>query len=180
MLKTFRQATGPDSARAAYAIKQALDRRDAWPYPHVYPPWNSERRNPTGYITAPAAGAANQATILTFTVPSGYWFYLDRLGLFFTGQVWTFGDFLFSVDKNTPLGGGTYQGVPLTDLQNIGFTFGSVAVGPVKLDRCELFAPDDVIRAKIINVNIGAPGANAFGAWFGGWLIPTVDVPHAE
>jgi hypothetical protein len=181
MLKTYqrqRVANGPDAVRAADAVRRAQAQRNEWPYVHVYPPPNSIRRNPTAYINCPAAGV--QATILTFGVPSGYWFFMAQLGLFFSSAAFNPGDFLFSVDKNTPLGGGAFQGVPLTDLQNIGFPFGAFANGPWSLARAELFAPEDVIRAKVTNVNLAGGAPNVFGAMFGGWLVPAVEFGHAE
>ena len=173
-----RIAAGPDSAKATEALRRAIARRDEWPFPHVYPPLNSIRRTPNGFVVCPAANV--QDLILAFTVPQGYWFYLQQLGLFFSGSVFNFGDFLFSVDKNTPLGGGTFQGVPLTDLQNIPYPLGNLEVGPWTLPRAELFAPNDVIRAKVTNVNLGAGPPNYFAAWLGGYLLPTVEAPFAE
>ena len=124
--------------------------------------------------------AAAQSTILTFAVPSGFWFFMTQLGLFFSSSVFNPGDFLFAVDKNTPLGGGTFQGVPLTDLQNVGDPFGGFVNGPWDLTRAEVFAPEDVIRAKVTHVNLAGGAPNVFGAMFGGWLVPTIEVPHAE
>lgn len=180
MLTRQRIAIGPESVRAAQAIERAIEgRRDAWPFPHVYPPETSERRDPTGWTAVPAAGAANQALILQFSVPSGYYFYLQQLGLFYSGTGFAFGDFIFTVDQNTPLGGGGFQGVPLVDWQSIGFPFGDIGHGPLTLPRAELFSPEDVIRAKVVNVNLGG-GGGSFGAWFGGWIIPASEVPFAE
>ena len=176
--KSARVANGPDSVRAADSIRRQVAQRDQWPYVHVYPPPNSIRRMPTGYAVCPNAGV--QGTILTFAVPSGFWFFMTQLGLFFSSSVFNPGDFLFAVDKNTPLGGGTFQGVPLTDLQNVGYPFGGFVNGPWDLTRAEVFAPEDVIRAKVTNVNLAGGAPNFFGAMFGGWLVPTIEVPHAE
>lgn len=178
MLTQTRIATGPESIRAAVAIKRAIEgRRDAWPFPHCYPPETSERRDPMGFTAVPAA--AVQSTILQFAVPSGYYFYLQQLGLFYSGTGFNFGDFFFTVDQNTPLGGGAFQGVPLTDWQSIPFPLGSPLQGPLTLPRAELFSPEDIIRAKVTNVNLGG-GGGSFGAWFGGWIIPVSEVPFAE
>ena len=178
MLSAQRIAIGPESVRAGQAIQRAIEgRRNAWPFPHVYPPETSERRDPTGWTSVPAANV--QAQILQFSVPSGYYFYLQQLGLFFEGATFNFGDFLFTVDLNTPLGAPAYQSVPLNDWQSIGFPFGSINHGPLTLPRAELFSPEDIIRAKVTNVNLGG-GGGSFGAWFGGWIIPASDVPYAE
>lgn len=171
-------AAGQDSARGADAVRREVRRRDKWPYVHVYPPENSRRRTPCGSVICPAATV--QDVILEFDVPSGFWFFMEALGLFFNGQVFNFGDFLFSVDVNNPLGGGTFQGVPVTDWQNIPFPWGSSEVGPWPLPRAELFAPEDVIRAKVTNVNLAGGAPNFFGAVFSGYLVPTVEYPRAE
>jgi hypothetical protein len=173
----YQQAVGPSSIAAAESVRREIARRDQWPYPHVYPPNNSIRRNPTGYVVCPAPAAS--ANILTFTVPQGFWFYMQQLGLYVLNTTFNAGDFLFSVTKNVPLGITTFQGVPLTDLQNIAYNFGSPDHGPVQLPRAELFAPSDVIRANVQNINLGGPPIT-FAAVFGGYLLPTVDAPNAE
>jgi len=173
-----RIAIGPESVRAATAIQDAIQgRRDAWPFPHVYPPETSERRDPMGQCGVPAAGT--QAQILQFAVPSGFYFYLAQLGLFASGSNYNFGDFIFTVDQDTPLGATPATSIPLVDWQSIPFPLGDVGHGPITLPRAELFAPENVIRAKVLNVNLGG-GGGSFGAWFGGWLIPATEIQYAE
>jgi hypothetical protein len=174
-----RIANGPQAARAATAIVKAIqERRDQWPYPHVYPPETSLRRDPMGSCGVPAAAA--QFQILQFAVPSGFYFYMTQLGLFWDdSSSFHFGDFFFTVDQNTPLGALPLTSVPLEDWQNIPFPLGSSHHGPLTLPRAELFSPEDVIRAKVTNVNLGG-GGGSFGAWFGGWLIPTTEIQFAE
>lgn len=173
-----RIAIGPESARAAQAIERAIvERRDKWPFPHVYPPETSERRDPTGFVPVPAAAA--QVQILQFNVPSGYYFYLAQLGLFFTGAQFNFGDFIFTVDVNTPLGAPNYVSVPLVDWQSIGFPLGDFGHGPITLPRAELFSPEDQVRVKVLNNNLGG-GGGSFGAWLGGWIVPVSEIPYAE
>jgi len=177
--KPLRIANGPDLARAADAVRRTEINRDSWPFVHVYPPPNSMRRNPTGYVAAPAVGAANQAVILAFSVPSGYWFYMKYLGLYYTGEVAVFGAFAFTVDRNVPLGV-VNQGNVLTDLGSIPFPFGDQGHGPVELPRTELLAPTDLVQAKVTNFSITPGGTNTFGACFGGWLVPSIEVPDAQ
>src|ERR1019366_3412566 len=81
--RSQRIANGPDLIRAGEAVRRAEKNRDAWPFVHVYPPVNSQRRNPTGFIQSPAIAA--QAVVLAFSVPSGFWFYLQQLGLYYSG-----------------------------------------------------------------------------------------------
>lgn len=184
-----RIATGPQSMQAAEAVRREIERRDTWPYVHVYPPPNSIRRTPKATVVCPAAGAANQVEMINpetngslFVVPSGNLFFMTHLGLYVGEQNanWNPGDFYFTVDKNVPVGVIEYQGVPLTDWANIPLTMGSLTQGPVKLGRAELFAPTDVIRAKVVNVNLGPGAPNWFACQIFGYLLPTVDAPNAE
>jgi hypothetical protein len=172
-----RIASGPDLIRAGEAVRRAEKNRDAWPFPHVYPPVNSLRRNPTGYVALPAV--ASQAVILAFSIPSGFWFYLEYVGLYYQGGAINPGDILFTVDRNSPLGA-TGQGNVLTDLENVPFPFGSYANGPIRLPRTELIAPTDLLQAKGTNVAASAGSPNWFGASFGGWLVPAIEVPDAQ
>ena len=167
-----RIATGPQQVKAIDALRRELERRDQWPFPWVFPPPDSLRRNPTGSVLTPAVGV--QATILTFTIPQGYQF--ELVGLLFcavtTGMVLIGnpGDYTFSVDRNTPLGGGALQGGPLADLTAVSFPFGSPAIGAMPLPRSETLAPNDTVRVKITNV-AGAAGAPNYGiAMLTGWL----------
>lgn len=172
IMSGVRVASGPEAAFATDKIRRQVEARDAWPFPWVYPGPDSSRRNPTGYIVTPAVGVT--AAILTFTVPQGYVF--DMQGLLLcavtTGMVLIGnpGDFTFSVDRNTPVGGGALQGGPLADLTAVPFNLGSPSIGPMPLSRAETFQGNDVIRAKITNVS-GAAGAPNYGiAIFSGWL----------
>ena len=131
-----------------------------------------------GFATVPAENV--QAQILQFNVPSGYYFYLAQVGLFFSGANFNFGDFIFTVDLNTPLGGGIYQSVPL---ESTGSRFPSPwetsAMDPSHCPAADLFSPEDQIRAKVTNINLGG-GGGSFGAWLGGWIIPASEIPYAE
>ncbi len=171
-----RVATGPETARAADKLREVGERRDAWPYPWMIPPPNSERRNPMGLIVTPAVGATG--TILAFTVDQGYQFELLGLILAVVTTGWvpigTPGDFTFSVTRNLPTSGTVpLQGSPLADLQNIPFPLGSPQFAPFPLPRSENFGPTDVIRANVTNVS-GIAGAPNFAlAMLAGWLRKT-------
>jgi hypothetical protein len=175
-LGPVRVASGPESAKATDKLRIECEKRDAWPFPWVYPPPNSERRNPMGNILAPAVGAT--ATILAFTVDQGYQFELMGLilGVFTTGMlaIGNPGDFTFSVTRNLPTSGTVpLQGSPLADLQNIPFPLGNPLFMPFPLPRSENFGPTDVIRANVTNVS-GTGGAPNFAlAMFCGWLRKT-------
>ena len=176
-----RIANGPDVVRAADALRREVKRRDRWPYVHVYPPPNSERRDPMGYIAAPATGTGNQAVVLAFTVPEGFVFFLQQLGLFYQGEnTLGFGSFVFTVDKNTAIGSPGFASSPISDWQSIGFPLGSPQNGPVTLPRAEIFLGSDLIQAKVVNNSVTPGFPNSFGAWFGGYLVPSVEYPNAQ
>ena len=168
----LRIASGPESAIAAEKLRQVEARRDNWPFPWVYPPPHSKRRNPMGSIVTPAVAAT--ATILQFTVPQGYQFELTGLiccvvttGMLPIGNP---GDFTFTVDRNLPTSGTTpLQGSPLADLQNIPFPLGSPQNGPFLLPRAENFGPTDIIRVNVTNVSGNAGAPNFALAMLAGW-----------
>lgn len=172
-----RIATGPEAVKAANALRDLEARRDIWPFPWVYPPESSIRRNPMAAIVSPAIGAVNIAVILAFTVPQGFKFEMLGLtiGAFTTGGLPSGnpGDFTFSVDKNTPLGATTVvQGSPLADLQAVPFNLGNPYSGEAwfHFGRSETFAPNDTIRAKVVNVGGGVGSPVYCLAMFVGWL----------
>jgi hypothetical protein len=146
--------------------------RDLWPFPWVYPPPDSERRNPSGYVVMPAVGAAAQ--VLQFQVPSGFQFELQQLMFcsVTTGMVpiGNPGDYLWTVNRNTPNTGTAPQGSPLADLQNVPFPFGNpVLRALMPLPRSENFGPTDIIRVYVTNVSGAAGAPNYAVAMLAGW-----------
>jgi hypothetical protein len=166
---------GPQLIQAGEAIRRQQEGRDLWPYPWVMPPVDAEERQPMGAIASPAVGA--QAQILQFSVPSGYRFWLGAvlIGAFGNNQV-PIGipgqDFVLTIDKNTPLGAPVIQSSPLADWTAIPFNMGSLYFGPEILRRAREFAPEDIIRAKVLNVSLGVGAPNMFCAKFAGYLVP--------
>ena len=173
-LSRTRTLVGPPTVAAGVAIMREQERRDLWPYKHVFPPPNWKRRDPMASIASPVV--ATPTLILEFDVPSGYNFIMTALllGAFGMNQipVGQPGDFTLSVDKNTPVGGGVLQGSPLADWNAIPFNLGSLLFGPMILSSPEVFAPEDEIRAKVTNNALGVGAPNFFCAMFEGWLIP--------
>jgi len=165
-------AQGPGLVKAADSIRQMQERRDNWPYPWVYPPPGSERRNPFGFTVMPAVAAS--AVVLTFNIPTGFVFEMDAI--MFAAVTTAFapignpGDYTFSVNRNTPVTGVAPQGSPLTDFQNVPFPMGNPATSAMwPLRRSEKFAPLDVVRVYVNNVS-GVGGAPNFAvAMIGGW-----------
>lgn len=166
-----RVATGPEGVKAADKLREMIARRDLWPFPWVYPPPDSMRRNPSGSILTPAQGAS--AIVLAFQVPQGFQFELQAVmfcavtaGMVVVGSP---GDFTWTVNRNTPLTGTAPQGSPLADFQAIPFNWGSPSQGPVELPRSENFGPTDIIRVYCNNVSGDAGAPNFAVAQLFGW-----------
>ena len=165
-----RVASGPSDMKAADELRKVMERRDLWPYPWVYPPPDSIRRNPAGAILAPVASDI----ILTFQVPQGFQYDLQGVmfGIFTTNMlaVGNPGDFTFSVTKNQPQTGTVLQGVAIADFLNFPFPLGSPLQRPFPLPRSENFGPTDVIRVEVTNVSGTAGAPNYALAMLAGWL----------
>jgi len=170
--RVVRYAQGPESVKAADNLRQIVERRDAWPYPHVYPPPESERRNPGGYIAMPAV-SATPVLVFQYKVPSGLQF--DLQAVMFcavtTGMVpiGNPGDVLYTINRNTPATGTAPQGYPLADFQLVPFAFGSPVNGPVLLPRSENFQPTDIVSLYVTNVAAGPGAPNFVVGMFAGW-----------
>lgn len=167
-----RLVTGREAAKAARALQSLVERRDSWPYPHVYPPPNAQRVHKTGNIEAPTPTV--QAEVLAYTVPLGFRFWLTDLVQVFTGSGFIpgRGDATWQLDKNSPIG------IPnLSALVIDGFAAEIVMLGsfdfPWPLRMPELFEPNDVVRSKVTTLaSIAAGTPNYFTSMFLGWLVP--------
>lgn len=163
-----------EAVKAARAIEQEQDRRDLWPFPWVYPPPGSKRRNPANFIAVPAVDPATPVLVLQYKVPTGMQFDLTEVMFcaITTGSlpIGNPGQFLFTVNRNTPASGTAPQGSPLADLQNVPWNFGTPNQGGMKLSRSELFAPTDIISLYVTNVSFGGVGEpNYIVGRFAGW-----------
>lgn len=170
-------ANGPEDVRAAAKLSEVLTRRDNWPFPWVYPPPDSIRRNPTASSSAPGwcimPTVGNSALVLQYAVPSGFQFDLQAVmfapvttGYVLIGNP---GDYTFTINRNTPSTGSAPQGSPLADFQGVPFPFGSPQQGPVKLERAENFGPTDIIRVYVNNVSGDSGAPNYAVAMLAGW-----------
>lgn len=168
-----RYASGPESAKAADALRRYQEQRDSWPYVHVYPPPASERRNPTGYIVMPAQDPTTPVLVLQFKVPTGIQFELVEVMFcaVTTGMVpiGNPGDLLYTVNRNTPAAGFAPQGSPLADLQNVPFNFGTPNQGGRKLRRAENFQGTDIVSLYVTNVSATEGAPNYVVGMFAGW-----------
>ena len=167
----IRVASGPEATMAADAKRQLEAQRNLWPYPWVYPPPDSIRRNPAGTVIAPDAAASS--IILAYQVPQGFQFELTHVlfGVYSTNMsaAGAPGDFTYSITRNKPSTGTVLQGVAINDFINFPLPLGSPTQGAFQLARSENFGPTDVIRVTVTNVN-GNPGPPNFAcAMLAGW-----------
>ena len=169
--------SGVDSVRAADSYLHALlGRRDAWPYPHIYPPPNATDVNVVGSLAIPTAGTGD-AEVVAYQVPSGKRFYLTHVVMGANITVVP-GQALFTVDRNRPLPVITnYQFMPEHGLINVPFALGSFVPGdPWPLRRAREFEPLDVVRIKANNLFLSAGDPNYFWGALLGWEVPVLDV----
>lgn len=171
--------SGPDSVRASDAYRLAVqERRDQWPYVHIYPPPNAIDVNVIGTAVTQAIGAPAIA-VLTYQVNAGKRFYLQAVLLgaqLDLGAVFVPGAALFTVDRNSPLGIADSQYMPEHGLVNVPVPLGSVVNGPWKLQRAREFGPLDYIRIKATNVALSEGAPNWYVCGLFGYELPTLDV----
>lgn len=167
--------SGVDSVRAADALRIAVqERRDSWPYVHLYPPPDSQDVNVIGTLATQAQGAAAVA-VVTYQVNAGKRFYLQAVILGANVTILP-GDALFTVDRNSPLGITDSQFMPEHGLLNIGVQLGSTTFGAWRLHRAREFGPLDIVRIKATNVNLAEGAPNFYVCGLFGYEVPTLHV----
>lgn len=170
-----RMYSGADSVKAADAYLRAVqERRDAWPYVHVYPPYNAIDVFVTGSAETQAQGGP-VIEVLSYRVNSGKQFYLQGVILGANVPIVP-GQALFTVDRNNPVGVVNLQFMPEHGLTNVGFQVGSFPVEPFKLQRAREFAPLDVVRIKAVNVGLSAGSPTFYMCGLFGYEVPVLDV----
>jgi hypothetical protein len=94
-------------------------------------PWIAEPVTKFGSVQAPAYGAGNQVTILTYVTPQNFYSLICGVVLGFAGGIPTPlpGDLIFTVDIDTPLGQ-IGVGNPEKDFGSVQQTIGSFTPGP--------------------------------------------------
>lgn len=179
--RPVRMLSGADSVRAADAYRAAVqDRRDAWPYVHVYPPPNSTDVNVVGALAIPTA-LTGFAVVCSYQVPSGKRFYLTHVVLS-ANFTFTPGQALFTVDRNMPVPAITNaQFQPERQLVNVPVALGSLVPGqPWPLRRAREFEPLDTVRAKASNLGLSAGDPNYFVCALLGYEVPVLDVKSSK
>lgn len=171
--KVVRMLSGADSVVAANALLLATqDRRNEWPYVHIYPPPNSTDVLKIGTIQVQDP-MDPVIEILRYTVSSGKLFYLTGVVL---GADVTFspGDCLITVDRNSPIGIANSQFQPEHGLVNVPVQLGSFNRREWRFKRPREFAANDVIRVKGLNVSM--TGSAFYLCGLIGFEVPTLDV----
>jgi hypothetical protein len=171
--------SGVDSVRAADVLRLAIqERRDAWPYVHLYPPPVSQDVNVIGTAATQAHGAAAIA-VVTYQVNAGKRFYLQAVLLSAVLDVsasFVPGDALYTVDRNSPIGITDSQFMPEHGLVNIPVQLGSATFGPWRLHRAREFSPLDIVRVKATNVGLQVGAPTYFVCGLFGYEVPVLDV----
>lgn len=162
--------SGPDAAAVLNELKYALqDRRDNWPYVHIYPPPQSDDVHFIATVPIPPVPpGAFQTTVLTYQVQRGRRFYLK--GILFQADV----AFAVSAGTWTILRNRTgTQFKPEQGLFNVPVLLGSTAFEPWPLQRTREFEPLDIVSIQFNNATLGS--GNLIGGIFG-WTVPAVTV----
>jgi hypothetical protein len=171
--RVVRMLSGADSVLAANAYRLAVqDRRDSWPYVHVYPPPSATDVFKVSTIAVEMAGTG-PIEILKYTVNAGKVFYL-RAVLFSASSSIVAGDALFTLDRNSAIGVTNSQFQPEHGLVNVPVALGSSVTVPWKLSMARIFAANDVIRIKGTNVNLS--GGTSYVCGIFGYEVPSLDV----
>lgn len=181
--RPVRMLSGVSSVQAAHELISAeQERRNMWPYPHIYPPPDAEDVFVVNIAaTTDPAGATPTVAVVTYQVPSGKRFFLRAVLLSVTGAASMIpGAGLWTVDRNKAIGIANVQGSVEHGLVNVPFPLGSNLNYPWPLQRAREFEPLDVVRIKGTNVSlsIGAPTY-----WIGGlfgYEVPVVGLKPAK
>ena len=171
---------GPSQMPAQRALNQRSQRKEMWPYTHIFPPPQAIRVEPEGILAAPNPGVTS--IVLQYQVPDGFQFVLTGLIQIYAGSGFVLGstDITWLLDINTPLGtpaGTPLQGYPVQQLSPSNLPKGGVLASPASL-----FAPWplpmpeplnglDILRSKVTTtgvIPVGAP--NFFISIFLGWM----------
>lgn len=171
---------GPSAMPAQRALTKQNQRKQDWPYTHIFPPTQAVRVEPEGILAAPAVGL--QSIVLQYQVPDGFQFAFTGLVAVYAGSGFTLGstDVTWVLDVNTPIpvpAGGSGQGYPIQAMSPSNLPKGGVSPGPASLfapwplPMPEILSPLDILRSKVTTTGAITPGApNFFITVFIGWM----------
>lgn len=173
-----RGLTAIDASRAAQkrAEQVRAERKEQWPYVHIFPPPNSRVLHLiSSAVAVPALNAT--ALILKYQVEDGMRCFLKGIIQCISGSVFTPGDVLWTLTVNEPIGITDVQGAPVQGLVRVPVPLGSWQNGvPWEFERAYEFPPNSLIQSTALNIS-GTPGApNFLVSGFFGYLVPDVEV----
>jgi hypothetical protein len=169
-----RMLSGVNSVQAAEQLHLAVrDRKDDWPYVHVYPPASAQDVCVIGAQPTQLQGTA-AIEVVRYQVTSGKRFYLQAVLL--GANVFIIpGQCLFTVIRNATIGAISSQFMPEHGLANVGFQLGSQA-RPWKLQRSREFQALDTVSIQATNVALGEGDPNWYICGLFGYEVPVMDV----
>jgi hypothetical protein len=152
---------------AAERLRQALRRRERWPYDFIFPPSETVPVNELHFLSAPLAGGP-AVVVFSFLVPAGYRFFLDAIQTDYTeGSPFQPGAALWTVDVNSL--SPNAQAMPVQGLTALPVPLGSVAFGTRwPFERPYEFAALSVVRSTVQNVSLVG---GEFSSGFFGYLV---------
>jgi hypothetical protein len=181
-------SVGTDTTKAARELAAIKRRKDAWPYPWVYPPAESIPVNLFGAVAIPATSEQVIIPFAQSTQPDGSYLVPNAMLFVLKAIVWEcngYADFAGdgsvygTLDVNQPLGGAFPSGAAVKDLQKVTVNLGSLGLGKItpyqwRIDGKQqvIFEPRTVLRWKVLNVSATPGAAVAAAAGLFGFLIP--------
>lgn len=164
---------GPQALVAAESLRQQQTKDKKWPYSWIEAPPGSKQDQGFGYLAIPAAGVVSE--VMAYTVADGLSFYPTHVVFQVLGANWTAGDFLWTMDVNSPVGVSAPQSLPIDGYAAVPFPLGTLEIA-WEIPRAErnLLHSRDVLRIKATNVGLGV-GAGQFLGLVKGYLLASVE-----
>lgn len=175
MSNGFAVLSGVESIRAAEELFSAeKERKDLWPYVHIYPPPNAVDVVALAAVVTQAQAAA-AVEVVSYRVSSGKRFFLR--GILLGANVTIVpGQALFTIDRNRAVGVTVNaQYMPEHGLTNVPFQLGSQSF-PWLLARAREFAALDTVRVKATNVGLAVGDPNYWVCGLFGYEVPAVSM----
>ena len=169
------QLSGPDSVFGADLLRQRMEARNDWPYPHIFPrdkyiPVNQISSALVPDVVAPATSAVVDLAP-AYTVPEGFELELWGVMIDFEG-IFIPGDSLFALEVNQP-GFNDLQTTYVQGLINLPVPLGSWRTGRQwRFYQRYRFAPLDTLTWVCTNLNLSGGPPNAYVGGLFGFLLP--------
>lgn len=160
-----------DLMQAGEVLRQMLRQGNAWPWVHLFPPFDAVELNLIGDLVAPSPVPNLRISILQYTVPAGMRLFLFGVLQDVETAAFNPGDALWTVDENTVAG--SIQGAGVQGLIGSPVPLGSVSAGRWwPFNRPYEFPEWTLLRSTVQNVNVPQAAPNYFVSGFLGYLVP--------